>query len=284
MGIWIAAGIATVLGILLVQWPIRRLSAPEDRRMLLVAFLIALPLQPLAFYVVRLPLHHALEATLGNGPLLSSIGLFYAPLTEEPAKWLVLLLPFIRRAITPRNALAFALAAGLGFGVGEYWFIASRIAVSPGGGAPFWMYGGFLVERLQTGFLHGAFILWFALALGEGRAPWMGGVIGMALHFACNLPIVVISLDPFGLGAAFWLQMVSLWLIGLTLALLGALRRLARREPGLELFGSSTCPECAHVYPRPIVVAVNLGATRLERCPACRHWHRVSSRPGKATA
>ena len=54
---------------------------PADRRWLLLAGVIALPLQPLAFYLVRLPLHAGLTAALGPGALLTAISLFYAPLT-----------------------------------------------------------------------------------------------------------------------------------------------------------------------------------------------------------
>ncbi|HYF09242.1 MAG TPA: hypothetical protein VD970_16595 [Acetobacteraceae bacterium] len=283
MGIWIAALAVTVLAPLLLAWPIRKLSAAEDRRALWMAMLIALPLQPLAFHALRLPLHHALEAGLGRGLLLNTLSLLYAPLTEEPAKWLVLLLPSVRRALATRNAIAFALATGVGFGIGEAWFIASYIARDPALAAlPGWMFGGYLVERLQVVFLHGAFLLWFARALAAGRAPWTGGAIGMALHFACNLPIVLIALDPFALGRAAWTSIVSLWVTALAVGLLVAVQRLARRDRGAALFGTSTCPGCGTSYPRPLLLAVNLGPTRIERCPSCRRWHRVPARPGAA--
>ena len=178
MGIWSAAAIATVLAPAILIWPIRRLSAPGDRRVLLLGALLALPLQPLAFHAIPMPLHHALEAMLGPGPVLGTLSLFYAPLTEEPAKWLVLAFPLSRRALRPDNAMAIALAVGLGFAIGEFWFIASRIAAAPGvAELPFWMFSGYLFERLQVAFPHGAFILWFARAFaGGGRcgpARWL---------------------------------------------------------------------------------------------------------------
>ena len=82
MGIWSAAAIATVLAPAILIWPIRRLSAPGDRRVLLLGALLALPLQPLAFHAIPMPLHHALEAMLGPGPVLGTLSLFYAPLSD----------------------------------------------------------------------------------------------------------------------------------------------------------------------------------------------------------
>lgn len=279
MGIWIAAAITTALAVAILQWPIRRLSEPHDRSALLLAVLLALPLQPLAFHLVRMPLHGMLQEALGAGVALTAISLLYAPLTEEPAKWLVLALPRLRRALRPDTAIAMALAIGLGFAIGEFWFIASLIARAPAvAEQPFWMFTGYAIERLQVAFLHGAFIAWFVRALAARRAPWPGGVFGMALHFAANLPIILIGLNPFGLGTAAWQQIVSLWVVGLTLALLAAVRRLARGDRGTDPFGTRTCPGCGAAYPRPIVMAINLGATRIERCPHCRGWHRVPAR------
>lgn len=276
MGIWIAAGLTTLLAIALLQWPIRRLSDPADRTTLLLAASLALPLSPLAFHLVRTPLHQALEAGLGPGVLLLAISLLYAPITEEPAKWLVLALPRLRRALRPDNAIAMALAIGLGFGVGEIWFLATLVSGAPAvAELPFWMFGGFLVERLQVAFLHGAFIAWFLRALAAGRAPWWGGAIGVALHFLVNLPVVLIGLDPFGLGAAVWTQIVSLWLVVVMLGLLAAMRRLARGDRPIDAFGTRICPGCTGTYPRPIIMALNLGTTRIERCPHCRRWHRM---------
>lgn len=284
MGILIMAGIATVLAPLLLAWPIRRLSSPTDRRWLLLAFVVALPLHPLAYHALRVPLHQGLTALLGPGPVLSTLTLSYAPLTEEPAKWLALLPVFLLGRIAPANALAMALSAGLGFAIGEFWFLALRIAPTVDPALPFYIFTGFLFERMEVAFLHGAFILWFARALGDRRAPLLGGLAGMGLHFICNAPIVLVALDPFGLGREVWLQVVTLWVLLLTVALLTVLRRMARAEGRGEILGTSTCPECHAVYPRPLLTALNLGTVRLERCPSCRHWHRVPMRAGKAPA
>ena len=67
-----------------------------------------------------------------------------------------------------------ALAAGVGFGIGEIWFLAHALIRSPGyPDLPFWMFGGFVVERLEVCFLHGALLIPPFYALATGRS---GGV------------------------------------------------------------------------------------------------------------
>jgi len=275
MGIWIAAVITTVICTAFYGYLIFRMAAPQDRRWLLIAALCALPLQPLAFYAVRLPLHAWLTSVLAPGPLLTTLALFYAPLTEEPAKWLVLLLPFVRRGLDAENAVALALAIGAGFGIGELWFIAQQVARVPEYAAvPFYMFTGFLGERFAVCFLHGAFIAYAVRQLAERRSFLLGGLVGIALHFATNFPIFLISLDPFGLGRTFWATVNSVWFVVLILSLLAFVGWLSRGRIQRSLFGTAACPQCKAVYPRPLL-AFNFGFTRYERCPNCRHFHWV---------
>lgn len=37
-------------------------------------------------------------------------------------------------------------------------------------------------------------------------------------------------------------------------------------------YGARNCPECHSDYAAPLL-GLNLGGTRYERCPHCRHWH-----------
>ena len=125
---------------------------------------------------------------------LTTLALFYAPLTEEPAKWLVLLLPFVRRGLDAESAIPLALAIGVGFGIGELWFIAQQVARVPEYAAvPFYMFTGFLGERFAVCFLHGAFIAYAVRQLAERRSFLLGGLVGIGLHFATNFPIFLIS-------------------------------------------------------------------------------------------
>src|SRR5215470_11389718 len=232
MGLIIAAALATALALATIGAIAWRISPPADRRVLALAFLLALPLQPLAFYAVRLPLDAVIRPALGLGTTWAVIALFYAPLTEEPAKWLVLAVPAVRRAIAPANAVPLALAIGLGFGIGEIAFLAHAIVASPGyPDLPFWMFYGFVIERLEVCLLHGAFVAFPIIRLAQGKSFWPGALAGVAMHFATNFPIYPARTDVFGLGAAAWALVVMAWVAILVVAGAIMLARLHRRLP-----------------------------------------------------
>jgi hypothetical protein len=212
MGLIIAAGLTTLMALVVFGKLISLLSAPSDRRVLLLAFVVALPLQPLAFYLVRLPLLHTLLPDVSAGWLRPAFLLALAPLTEEPAKWLILVVPSIRQALDKRTAVPLALAAGLGFGIGEIWFVAHAAMTAPGFlERPFWMYGGFAFERLQVCFLHGAFLALPFVMYAWRRSFLLGGAIGMLCHFLLNFPIYLATIDLLGLGRAGWATILLLW-------------------------------------------------------------------------
>jgi RsiW-degrading membrane proteinase PrsW (M82 family) len=275
MGILIAAIITTVLAIVLIGLLIRKLSPTAPRWLLILAFLSALPAQPVAFYFIRQPLHELLTQWLPAGALLTAISLFYAPVIEEPAKWFSLVLPSLRRKLTPENAVAIALTIGLGFGIGELWFIAERLSHSPLlASYPFYYFNGFLTERLMVCFLHGAFIALFFKHYAEGRAVWPAALLGVALHFALNFPIYFSQINLFGLGQNIWAQLLVIYIALFTLAMFAFVQRLGKEKSGEGFLGSATCPGCGGVYPRSLL-ALNLLTKRFERCPHCRKWQLV---------
>lgn len=205
MGIIIASAITTLVVVLFYGYVVRRLSEPLHRRALLVAALAALPLQPMVFYAVRVPLDIVLASILGRSYPYFALTTFYAPLTEEPAKWLVLLIPLVWRALSPRNAPALSLAVGLGFGVGEIWFLTHQlIRLDTIAAMPFWMFTGFLFERFVVVFLHGAFVALFFQALAERRNPVPAALTGMALHYLLNFPLFLASVGALGLSIETW--------------------------------------------------------------------------------
>jgi len=199
---------------------------------------LALPLQPLVFHLVRVPLDHWLAAHLGSASTIYQwTKSLYTPLTEEPAKLLPLLIPTIRRDIRAENFVRYALAIGLGFAIGEMWFVA--------------------------------------VALWRLRRRFEIGVVGAAgLHWLGNFPISLMAWNAGGLGKAFWTVAVQCWLLFYFFAAVALLARFAfgRLALGRLLFGSRHCPECHAEYDAPIF-AVNLGSARYERCPQCRRWH-----------
>jgi hypothetical protein len=209
VGLFIAAGITTALALCGVALLVRRVG---DWRPFAVAFLVALPLQPLMMYAVRLPLDGMLRTTYGIVGWATIVGLFYAPLTEEPAKWLTALVPIVRRAIAD-HPVSLALAAGAGFGVGEIWFLANALNTPDYANLPVWNFGGFMVERLAVCFLHGAFLAPAFVALAQGRLFLLGGLVGMVMHFLLNFPIFLAQIDAFGLGEG-WLTVLLIWMVG----------------------------------------------------------------------
>lgn len=274
-GIYIAAAITTAAAVALHGYLILRLSKSQARGPLVVAALAALPLQPLAFYFVRLPLDALLRRAFGIGDLHSWATTFYAPLTEEPAKWLPLAIPLVWRALKPDNVVPAAMAIGLGFGVGEIWFLAEQVARVPQyADLPFWMFGGFFGERLIVTFLHGGMVLFVVNALATGRSFVLGALTGMAVHYAVNFPIFLASINAFGLSGEVWTIVASLFPLLLVFWLGMVMNRMTGGKFRHETLGNSTCPECGTVYPRPLL-ALNLGPVRYERCPGCRKFHFV---------
>lgn len=229
MGIFIAALITTVLAVLAIGFLIRLLSKPGDHRLLILAFFFALPAQPVAYYFFRVPLHDFLSGWIGAGALLTAITLLYAPVIEEPAKWFALGLPSIKKATRPDNAVAVALATGLGFGVGEIWFLATQLSQSSQfAGLPLWHFGGFLLERLLVCFLHGAFVALFFKRFAEGHSLWPAALLGVALHFALNFPIHLAAINAPPLGREVWPLALLAYILLFTLLAFFFVLRLAQ--------------------------------------------------------
>ena len=275
-GIYITALITSAVALAVYGVVILKMKGPVDKRWLWLAFFIALPLQPLAFYLIRLPLNSLVVAMLGSKSLFYEwLTLFYAPLTEEPAKLVPLLLPFIWRDIRKENFVRYALAIGLGFGLGELWFVAHSVARVPQfDAAPFWQFTGFLNERFMVCLLHGVFV---SVALRRLRNTFLIGVLGaMVLHFFGNFPIYLMQKNLFGLGTAVWSAIVSTWLAAYFLGGIALLTYFVygKASLGRFIFGRSRCPECSAIYDSSFL-ALNLGTKRYERCPGCKHWHLI---------
>ena len=274
-GLYIAAILTTAIALAIFGSLLRRLKSPANERLLWLAALMVLPMSPLAFYFVRVPLDNWLATQLvhGSAPYLWLISL-YAPLTEEPAKLLPLLIPAIRRDINPANFGRYAIAIGLGFAIGEMWFIAEQIARVPAyRGMPFYLFGGYVGERLMTCVFHSVFV---GTALWQWRRKFALGVIGaMALHWLGNFPIFLLTWDVGGMGKTFWGIMLQVWLF---VYFLGALALLSwfvygRINPARLFYGRRKCPECGQEYEPSFFLAFNMGTRRYERCPHCKHWH-----------
>jgi len=279
-GIYLTAILTTAVAVGIFCPLIHYLRLPANERILWLAAILALPLQPLAFYYIRVPLDHWLAAYLGvKSVAYAWLTTCYAPLTEEPAKLLILLIPVIRRDIRPENFVRYALAIGVGFGIGEMWFIANRLAQVPTFAAmPFYQFGGYFSERLMVCVFHSAFV---SMSLWQLRRRFVLGVLcAMALHWLGNFPIALMNWNVLGLGHTVWLALVEgfliLYFIGaIALLCLFGLERVAL--PHL-FYAMRSCPECNANYAAPLF-GFNFGPTRYERCPHCRRWHWTKPAP-----
>lgn len=283
-GIYLTAVFTSVAAVAIFGTALCKLPLPANDRLLWLAALVALPLQPLAFFLVRVPLDHWLVEHLGAASTAYKwLNTFYAPLTEEPAKLVPLLMPAIRRDLTAGNFVRYALAIGLGFALGEMWFVANRLAHGPALAAlPFYQLGGYATERLMTCVFHSAFV---AVALWRFRRRFALGFAGaVALHWLGNFPLSLMAWNAGGLSRTLWIIIVQVFLLVYFFAALALLYWLAFRRaatPGTTaklFYGPRECPECGARYEPPLF-ALNFGRTRYERCPHCRHWHWTKS-PG----
>ena len=64
-GLYITAVITTAIALAVYGTIIRKMKSPVDKRWLWLAFFIVLPLQPLAFYLVRAPLNSVAGRQVG---------------------------------------------------------------------------------------------------------------------------------------------------------------------------------------------------------------------------
>jgi len=274
--IYIASAITTIFTFLLAGAFIRWRSRPEDREFLLKIMLMELPMAFIAFYLVRMPLvdnfFHFLFAS--HQSLYMFLKNFYAPLTEEPAKILPLVFPFVRRNITKDNFVMAALALGLGFGLGEIWLVGKFIADSQLPVLPWYHYTGFMNERFMVCIVHGA-ITSFVLSRPK-NSLLLGLLGGMCLHFAGNFPIYLSAINFGGLGKETWQILLQVWvaLFFFLMIILVVWLSQGSLKAGKFFYGDSICPECGAKYPAP-VFAINWITRRYEKCPGCGKWHWV---------
>ena len=276
-GIEINAALMTAIAIVVFGTFIRKMPHPVDPICLWMAALVTLPMQPLAYYCVRVPLDHACVLLLGSSStayqLLTSL---YAPLTEEPAKLVALAIPIVRRDIQPTNFLRYSIAIGVAFAIGEMWFIAHLISKQPQYTVlPAWEFLGYSIERLLTCVFHSEFV---ALSLWQLRSRFiLGFSLAMGAHWLSNFPILLMAWNVGGIGREAWSVIVQLWILTLFIISLAMFSfvQYGRVSPARLLFGRRTCPECMAVYDAPLF-AFNFVFTRYERCPNCQHWHWTS--------
>jgi hypothetical protein len=273
-GIYIAALITIAILLCLVSLIIIKRLAHWDRLFAILSMILAGAAFFGAYYLLRLPLNrviHTLIQTDGTGYLwISSL---YAPLTEEPAKWIVLIPLFLVGWIKSENKGAWAICLGLGFGIGEILFLAQSIASNPlSSGLPWYYSSGFIVERLMVCFVHSGLIL-IAIEAILSRKYWLI-LLAPVFHWLLNMPIILSIQFPFNDGGFLWSQLLWSWT---TLSFIASLIYLGSRllnttQRKASVLGRAVCPECQTLYVRPWR-GINRIGKRYERCPNCKHDH-----------
>lgn len=266
----------------------------ERRRGLLLMVVFGVFMSPLAYWGLRQPLLLGMLEPVLNQPSWDAgiwpfvrgvIRLAYAPLTEEPAKllpWWLLLGCGVRVRPIREMFAPLALAAGLGFAVGEIWLVAKLVVAANDpqlAALPWYGFGGFLTERLLTCLSHTLFCFpTIALSAGGRMRGAVGLALGMALHWLGNSPIALMRVQAFGWSAGTWSAIVQLWVLAFAIA---GLVTLIGFYAGKESFRSiwaqhMICPGCGARYRQPILLGLNFGLYRYERCGACGKWHWVT--------
>jgi PrsW family intramembrane metalloprotease len=224
---------AAVYGGALAWWAPRREAA-----LLAAAVLLALPLAPLAYHLARAPLDSSATTALGAGAI-TWLRPLYAPLTEEPAKLLpMLLLPWLARRTTGANAVRVGVALGLGFGLGEIALVATLLQATPGvATAPWPSLMGFISERYMVCLVHGAFTATALTLWRDGpKSLALGLAAAMALHLLANLPIALASVlvgDPATRAAVMGLWLILFWSAAIV-GLIALARHAARAAGGID--------------------------------------------------
>ena len=292
--IYIMAAVTSVVALAALGTLLWQICPPGKRRPLVAVLVLGFFMSPAAFFAIRRTLLiWPLEPILkqpgwevgGWSVVRDAVRLSFAPLTEEPAKlapWLVLLAAGWRLLPTRRMVAPLALAVGLGFAVGEIWLVAGLVAQANDpklASLPWYSFSGFLSERLMTCVTHALFALpTIALSRRGWKCGAVGLALGMAMHWISNAPIVLMHRGAFGWRVATWqlliqLSLVLFGVVGL-IALMGAFvgRKMLRKIWRHRMI----CPECGAVYRQPLLLGLNFGMSRYERCGACHKWHWVT--------
>ncbi len=267
--------ITTCLALGLIGGIITFKSPNRIKLVLFLLFLANIPIFFFAYFGLRLPLDDIMRSIITNNDIYRFIKNFYAPVTEESSKLLVFLPLCFLRKIDFDQLHWYAFAAGLGFGTGEIWFLASVFAQDPYiSSLPWYFLGGFLIERLCVCFLHGSFL--YGSIYYIFRKKYVYGLLyGFSFHFLTNFPIYVSYVLNMQENM-IWIYLLSFWVV----IMLGIMLMLTNKlyygnlRIGYMLMGQAECPECGSIYDRPFFGIV-LVKTRIERCPQCKRFHRI---------
>ncbi|MBN1223934.1 MAG: hypothetical protein JXB23_11860 [Candidatus Aminicenantes bacterium] len=274
----IAASAATFMVIFLYVSYILRIGDRKDYSRLMIALLIALPLSPLSFYTLRLPLDHLVRLVIGHeSGIYKFISLAYAPLIEEPVKLLPLFFPFLYHRVARENFVSFGMALGVGFGIGKIWLTAFRSSQVPGD--LFLPLGyvllGFVAEWLMICLLHGAFTSFVLSRLHRGFGLALAGA--MCLNLLAFLPPNLVEMNALSLNGRMLRAYLPIYLILFFALMIFLLIFLRAGKHGLQQMLSGAkivCSECGTAYKRSYWMT-HLSTKDFEICPHCRNRNSI---------
>jgi len=190
-GIYIAALIATVISMLLWGGLVYWLSG--SKRVYFALMLMNLPLSAIVNLYIKKPMYETLTSLLKVPPILDITSPwwflllihFLPPISEEAIKLSPLIAGRVRNIVNKSSALWMGMAFGMGFGIGEIWYLAWRISMMPEYAEyPFYYFGGFIGERIIAVFIHGVMTAIAVIRFMNGRGGLLVGYIWAVLFHA----------------------------------------------------------------------------------------------------
>lgn len=119
-------------------------------------------------------------------------------ITEELFKITPLLVPKVRKEIKESEFIKvqFSWSLGIGFGLGEIWYLAYLIALNPiYDGMQWYLFTGFLLERLLVVFLHAGMTILTIYGISKGKI-WLTIILGVVAHGIIDYITVVTTYIP----------------------------------------------------------------------------------------
>lgn len=277
--IFIAAIITTLLSVFTIGLYLVIRCRNESKLLISLIVLLMLPMNAIAYHFIRIPLDSFLVSIIQNFNILTSFRTLYAPLTEEPAKLFILMIPWFFNKAKENNLVKIAVAIGLGFGIGEAWNVAGLLSKSQEiAKYPWYQFTGFIGERWMVCIWHAAFTSTALYFIFEKKNVLLGLLCALALHFIGNLPIFLSLLNVLNLGSIKWGIILQIFTIIYFMVMISILAYLQYGNNWLYKLvkGKMKCPYCSNIYSRPIF-KINLFHKSYERCPECKKWHLVNA-------
>ncbi len=214
-GIYVAALLVT--GVSVVLWGGLLYWLSKRQWKYLVLILITLPFSAIVNLLVKSPILGLAVSSSGVPPQLVTawpwwlllLVLFLAPITEEAIKLAPLVVKRFRCLISRSSALWVGMALGIGFGIGEIWYLAWQFSMVPQyAGYPFYYFTGFILERLVVVFLHGVMTSIAVVGFLKGTRGLVLGYFGAILfHAFVNIGALLLQIQVIdGLFASVYLS------------------------------------------------------------------------------